>query len=302
MRIRTSLFLVPLLLACAASLVIARSTGPLASVTGAPAIGGKLAEKNCNQTGCHSDLGLNLPGATLTLLDVPTTYWPDSTYTIRVRMTSTFTPVGSGRRWGFQLVAINAATGDSAGTLLNVNANTQALYGTASYVGRRYIEHTLAGTFAGNNGPVEWSVRWKAPSTPVARVIFCAAGNASNNSDSNSGDHIYTTRDTSDLDVNVGAPAPATGALALSAAPNPSRGQTRLSYVLPAAARVALDVLDVQGRVVRTLERGERAAGPQVATWDGRRDDGGAAAAGVYFARLVVDGAAPRTVRVTLEL
>lgn len=298
MRLRTSLFLVPLLLVCAASLVIARSTGPLASSTGAPAIGGKPAEKNCNQLGCHNDLGLNLPGATLTLLDVPATYWPDSTYTIRVRMTSTF---ALPRRWGFQLVAINAATGDSAGTLLNVNANTQALYGTTNYVGRRYIEHTLAGTFAGNNGPVEWSVRWKAPSTPVARVIFCAAGNASNNSDSNTGDHIYTTRDTSDLDLNVGAPGPLPGALALSAAPNPSRGATRLSYVLPAAARVALDVLDVQGRVVRVLERGERAAGTQVAAWDGRRDDGGTAAPGVYFARLTVDGAAARTVRLTLE-
>ncbi len=298
MKIRISLVLVPLLLACATGLVVARSTGPLASSTGAPALGGKPAEKNCNQLGCHTDFSINLPGATLQILDLPATYWPDSTYTIRVRMTSTFAVP---RRWGFQMVAIDAATGDSAGTLLNVNANTQVLYGAGNYVGRRYIEHTLNGTYANNNGPVEWSVRWRAPHVPVARVIFCAAGNAANNSDSNTGDHIYTTRDTTDLDLNVGVPVPAHAGLALSASPNPSRGGTRLTFTLPAAASVSLDVLDVQGRVVRALERGERAAGTHVVAWDGRRADGGAAAAGVYFARLALDGGAPRTLRLVLE-
>lgn len=301
MKPRTLLALTPLAVACAASLVGAKISGPVAAVTGAFAIAAKPAEKTCNQLGCHNDLSLNLPGATLQILDAPAAYRPDSLYTIRVRMTSTFTPSGTGRRWGFQFTSVNATTGDSAGSFQPLNATTQVIPGIGGYLSRRYIEHTTTGTFQGNNGPVEWSFRWKAPSSNVGRVYLFASGNAADNSETNNGDHIYTTRDTVEFDATVSAPPTVPVGVALAAMPNPAPGGTRVRFLLAGAANVALDVLDVQGRAVRALSSGRREAGSHTIAWDGLDAAGAPVPAGLYFVRLSSPGLASRTIRVALE-
>lgn len=71
--------------------------------------------------------------------------------------------------------------------------------------------------------------------------------------------------------------------------PNPARGTSVLAYTLPSPADVQLVVTDVAGRVVRTLERGARAAGRATLTWDGRDERAEALPAGVYFAKLAVE-------------
>jgi hypothetical protein len=82
------------------------------------------------------------------------------------------------------------------------------------------------------------------------------------------------------------------GGLALAPpAPNPARGTLRLSFDLPRAMRVRLDVVDVQGRVVATLAEGDLGAGRHERAWDvsvaGAPAGGGAQArAGLYFVRL----------------
>ncbi|HEX8386615.1 MAG TPA: hypothetical protein VF576_10540 [Rubricoccaceae bacterium] len=50
--------------------------------------------------------------------------------------------------------------------------------------------------------------------------------------------------------------------LAFTAAPNPSRGGVSLAFALPAAAEVAVEVVDVLGRTVRRVGLGARPAGP----------------------------------------
>ena len=265
------------------SLAIANSTGPPASRTGAPAIGGVGSEPTC--TDCHVTFPLNAAGATLEILDVPEFYLPDTTYTLRVRMSSTF---AGGRRWGFQVTAVRASNGQGIGTFNIVGlTGIQVVSGAGSFATRRYVEHNSAGTFANNPGPVEWTFRWRAPNSNVGRVHFFVAGNAANNSGTNSGDHIYTQRDSSDIHPLLDAPAPVTGIEVLEpAAPNPFRTTTAFSYALSRAGAVELRIFDAQGRVVRTLLSGDRPAGRGSATWDGRRDDGARAAAGVYHARL----------------
>lgn len=85
----------------------------------------------------------------------------------------------------------------------------------------------------------------------------------------------------------VSAPAaPATAALELAVAPVPARGATQVSFTLPEAGAVRVTLVDPQGRVVRTLAEGSRPAGAQRLAWDGRRDDGTAAAPGLYFVRV----------------
>lgn len=86
----------------------------------------------------------------------------------------------------------------------------------------------------------------------------------------------------------VGAEASArSSALALAApSPNPVRGAASLRFNLPAVATVRLAIHDAQGRLVRILAQGERAAGTHVVAWDGRDAGGSPLGAGLYFARL----------------
>ncbi|MEQ1833740.1 MAG: CARDB domain-containing protein [Candidatus Eisenbacteria bacterium] len=66
---------------------------------------------------------------------------------------------------------------------------------------------------------------------------------------------------------------------------NPLRSSTRMQFDLPQAATVALDVLDLQGRRVRTLAVGTHSAGSHTLAWDGRDEQGSAVANGAYFVR-----------------
>lgn len=82
-----------------------------------------------------------------------------------------------------------------------------------------------------------------------------------------------------------------TATLELSApSPNPAVGSTRLSYSLPFASLVRLDVLDVAGRQVVVLARKVEGPGAHSAAWDGRDGSGSRVSAGLYFVRLEAAG------------
>lgn len=72
--------------------------------------------------------------------------------------------------------------------------------------------------------------------------------------------------------------------------PNPFRDVTRLSYSMPGAGHRRLQVFDVSGRLVSTLEEGFTQAGHHVTVWDGRSTTGEKAHAGVYFVRFQAGG------------
>ena len=68
-----------------------------------------------------------------------------------------------------------------------------------------------------------------------------------------------------------------------SAMPNPFRDQTRIVYTMQQAGDVELSVLDLSGRLVKTLVRGAQSAGRHEMSWDGRTDAGQSLPAGAYF-------------------
>lgn len=72
--------------------------------------------------------------------------------------------------------------------------------------------------------------------------------------------------------------------------PNPFNPVTTISFSLPAAGRVRLDIHDLRGRRVRSLLSEDRQAGEQRVVWDGRDGQGQSVASGVYFARLEFGG------------
>ncbi len=96
--------------------------------------------------------------------------------------------------------------------------------------------------------------------------------------------------------VGVGNAPLVTGLTA--ARPNPFRGSTRFEVTLAREGSVELVVYDVLGREARVITRGGTwPAGRHAFTWDGLRERGARAGAGVYYARLrTADGGATRVV------
>ncbi len=153
-----------------------------------PAHTGGFGEPTCRQ--CHSDAGLNEPGARLAITGVPSGYQPGRAYELTVSLER------SGMlRAGFQLAARFAAgarAGLQAGELAPIDARTAVVSDTGTHIS--FIEHTLAGTgVVPGSGAARWTFRWTAPAVPGGAVVMHLTGNAANDDDSPLGDFIYAT-------------------------------------------------------------------------------------------------------------
>jgi len=109
-----------------------------------------------------------------------------------------------------------------------------------------------------------------------------------------------------DVHVFADAPTGADGVELMTARvsnyPNPFNPVTNVQYSVPRDANVELAIYDVAGRLVRTLvTEPAHSAGRHTVRWDGRDDDGRAIAAGVYFARLIVDAESTASKMVLLK-
>jgi hypothetical protein len=85
------------------------------------------------------------------------------------------------------------------------------------------------------------------------------------------------------------SPVVASGPLTLAlhpSFPNPFSNETTIRFDLPLAGRARIEVIDVTGRRVRTLQDGPRGAGSHTLRWDGLDDAGVSTSAGVYYYRL----------------
>jgi hypothetical protein len=66
-----------------------------------------------------------------------------------------------------------------------------------------------------------------------------------------------------------------------------NRGEIMIAYeVGPNTTHVALRIFDVRGRLVRTIDAGDRSPGRYLKNWDRTTDQGGRTSYGVYLARL----------------
>jgi hypothetical protein len=76
----------------------------------------------------------------------------------------------------------------------------------------------------------------------------------------------------------------------LGVAPNPFNPATTVRFALPRPASVAVEVLALDGRRVRTLLRAPLIAGEHLLEWDGRDDGGRPQSSGAYVVRIAADG------------
>ena len=84
-----------------------------------------------------------------------------------------------------------------------------------------------------------------------------------------------------------------------SPAPNPFNPKTWISFELPSAADVCVEVFDARGRRIVRLVDDHREAGTYVVPWDGHGGDGRTQPSGVYLVRLEA-GRHVSTVKMTL--
>lgn len=158
---------------------------PARYLTGAPALGAKPPESDC--TDCHGSFTLNSGPGKVEFLDLPSSYEPGQTYTIRVAVSQ-----ASISKFGFELTVLDS-TGAKAGTLATLNAFTSLATGTnTSFNGRQYLSHSSNGTSQTAANRSEWSFQWTAPATRIGKIGFYAAGVAANNNFSDNGDYVYT--------------------------------------------------------------------------------------------------------------
>ena len=75
--------------------------------------------------------------------------------------------------------------------------------------------------------------------------------------------------------------------LSVSNFPNPFNPRTTVGYTVPSRGAVTVAIYDAHGARVATLvDNEDRDAGAYRVEWDGRAENGAAAASGVYFARI----------------
>lgn len=68
--------------------------------------------------------------------------------------------------------------------------------------------------------------------------------------------------------------------------PNPFTASTSIRYALPRSAHIELAIYNIQGQLVRTLFRGEKAPGTHIVSWNGRDEMDKDVSSGIYFCQL----------------
>lgn len=68
--------------------------------------------------------------------------------------------------------------------------------------------------------------------------------------------------------------------------PNPFNPSTTISYILPHAATIQLEIYNANGRRIRSLVHGRQSSGLHSVVWDGRDNSGHIVASGIYFCQL----------------
>lgn len=106
--------------------------------------------------------------------------------------------------------------------------------------------------------------------------------------------YCFTVVDTTTTAVPETIGEQAVAIVDLTVKPNPFNTGTVLTFELSTPGHVAVEVFNVQGRLVRRLFKGVFGIGQRSVLWDGRDDSGKEVASGVYFCR-VVTGEGRRT-------
>jgi len=74
--------------------------------------------------------------------------------------------------------------------------------------------------------------------------------------------------------------------------PNPFNPSTTIQYSVPKSGDVEARIIDIQGRLVRSLSKSFQQAGTHSIVWDSRGNFGTVVASGTYFCQVLFNGSA----------
>jgi len=80
--------------------------------------------------------------------------------------------------------------------------------------------------------------------------------------------------------------APVYSDVSLAVYPNPFRSDTNIDYVLPNKGTACIEIYNIKGHRIKSLDNGEKAAGQHTISWDGKDSFGKPCASGVYFCKM----------------
>ena len=72
--------------------------------------------------------------------------------------------------------------------------------------------------------------------------------------------------------------------------PNPFNPNTTIEYEIPHSGYVEINIFDIRGRLIRSLNKSQQQAGIHRIVWDGRSNGGSMVASGIYFCRVHFNG------------
>ena len=249
----------------------------LAGLVVAAAAGRLAAHSNGVSGKCASPTGCSCHGS------APNGY---GNVVVDIQGPTALAPGGSGH---FTLTVSGDPAGTTGGMDLKASAGT-LVPGIGTKLSSGEVVHS-------DNTHRSWSFDWQAPVTEGS-YNFQAIALCDNNDGSADGDSWNWFGGAAGTPFGVmvsqavGVDPRLPVGLAMEAPyPNPSLGQARVTFTLPRDARVDLDLVDVRGRTAAVLVSGVLQAGPHTILWDAHGLSGGSMAAGVYWIRLVTEGA-----------
>ncbi len=150
-----------------------------------------------------------------------------------------------------------------------------AVAGSGTYTSTADLSHVTA------TGPFNLSVQQSDTAT------FAIIGGATWNDFMASAVHAAQKYGDIPTDINVGDNVNLPRAFAVyQNYPNPFNPTTTISFAIPQAGWVRVDIFDILGRRVREAFDGQLNAGEHALVWDGEDNDGESVASGVYFYRV----------------
>ena len=179
--------------------------------------------------------------------------------------------VGMSAGEGDQIAAFDA-TGRLAGV---GNFNEDGAVGLAVWGDNNVTEQVVEGMIDGETFTLKvWDSKLSAERNAAVGASRIVAGDIKIGTDEYELDRLVV------MDLSVASAIPTNYYLAQNF-PNPFNAVTRVTYGLPEAAKVAIRVYDLAGRLVTTLAEGEMKAGHHVAVWNGSE-----IASGVYLIKM----------------
>jgi len=175
-------------------------------------------------TACHQTFAPANSDARGRLAIFAAPYSPGVKQTIRILLEHP-----EARRWGFQVTA--RLVGDEtkqAGTFtlsdeIRVRCAPDGRDGPCNGA-LEFVEHNAFGSRVGITERTVWQIEWTPPAADAGDVMFYAAGNAANNSNSNTGDRIYTTA------ARISGPCNLTGRPAITGVLNAASFQPGINF------------------------------------------------------------------------